>query len=571
MQTTKPRLQASDEYYNRQIANAQAALAASRSRTPEEYHKIETEPIQPTASNDQVEARKKTHRASLCSCQNRSREAYRDRQRRSRATPECCRGNRQSVSRVAETAVRTLPKPNQKRLTETHEANLKAREEAERASNARIVQNSEEQLSALSNAFENALPAGVHTAYENIQQATVAHYETLKNQARQRITDEDALNAELVSLDRQRNAALEDNHRTYLQRIASDAKALLGERTDAFQTASDDILHNWERTVSPILSVNSAKPTPRTRSETSKPTLRQHNRQMLASVESVLTELGFTAEQAAAIMKEILRTAEGESDSFADKVISAFKRLGKEADRETKQQNRQIERNYRELVGEIEHILSNITDFFIEITRGGDIEDAFKQLGERVAESFLDVFTREISENFAASLTNLATETDVAGAAANRGGGGAGAGGAIQAAGGLTSILSLITSPIALAAIIPAAVGAATYYIGRQVAGSGTDEPVNRQGRPIQEDPFSRRRRGESQAAYENRLQARSEAEAAIAERNTFFGNYDPRAPFGRAIQESGIFTGDTGYFAEAALRQTEVDPFGRVDLLGLG
>ena len=89
-------------------------------------------------------------------------------------------------------------------------------------------------------------------------------------------------------------------------------------------------------------------------------------------------------------------------------MISAFKRLGKEADRETKQQNRQIERNYRELVGEIEHILSNITDFFIEITRGGDIEDAFKQLGERVAESFLDVFTRDISENFAASLTNLA-------------------------------------------------------------------------------------------------------------------------------------------------------------------
>ena len=60
----------------------------------------------------------------------------------------------------------------------------------------------------------------------------------------------DALNAELVSLDRQRNATLEDNHRNYLQRIASDAKDLLSERTDAFKTASDDILHNWERTVS---------------------------------------------------------------------------------------------------------------------------------------------------------------------------------------------------------------------------------------------------------------------------------------------------------------------------------
>ena len=47
-------------------------------------------------------------------------------------------------------------------------------------------------------------------------------------------------------------------------------------------------------------------------------------------------------------------------------------------------------------------------------------------------------------------------------------------------------------------------------------------------------------------------------------------GIYDPRAPFGRAIQETGIFTGDTGYFAEAAVRQTEIDPFGRVDLPGL-
>ena len=171
-----------------------------------------------------------------------------------------------------------------------------------------------------------------------------------------------------------------------------------------------------------------------------------------------------------------------------------------------------------------------------------------------------------MSENLAASLTNLATETDVGGAAANRGGG---AGGAIQAAGGLTSILSLITSPVALAAIIPAAVGAATYYIGKQVAGDGTDEPVNRQGRPIGDDQ-SRRRRGESQAAYENRLRAREEAEAAIAERETFFGNYDPRAPFGRAIQETGIFTGDSGYFAESALRLTDVDLFGNIDLPSL-
>ena len=267
----------------------------------------------------------------------------------------------------------------QKRLTQIHQENLKQREEAERASNERVVKDSEERLSILSNAFENALPAGVDTAYENIQKATVAHYETLKNQARQRITDEDALNAELVSLDRQRNAALEDNHRGYLQRIASDAKDLLGERTDAFTSASDDILHNWERTVSDFeRQLREADTEDAIRAIEADFASGQKN--MLASLESVLTELGFTADETAEIMKEIFRTAEGESDSFADKVISAFKRLGKEADRETKQQNRQIERNYRELVGEIEHILSNITDFFIEITRGGDIEDAFQTI-----------------------------------------------------------------------------------------------------------------------------------------------------------------------------------------------
>ena len=114
----------------------------------------------------------------------------------------------------------------------------------------RIVKASEEQLSILANLFENSHTEGVNQAYQNIQRATIQHYETLKAQARQRITDEDALTAELVSLDRQRNAALEENHRDYLARIASDAKDLLGERTEAFQEASTDILHDWERTVS---------------------------------------------------------------------------------------------------------------------------------------------------------------------------------------------------------------------------------------------------------------------------------------------------------------------------------
>ena len=87
---------------------------------------------------------------------------------------------------------------------------------------------------------------------------------------------------------------------------------------------------------------------------------------------------------------------------------------------------------------------------------------------------------------------------------------------------------------------------------------------------PLSDDATPSRRRGESQSAYESRLRAREEAEAAIAERETFFGNYDPRAPFGSAIQESGIFTGDSGYFAEHALRLTDVDVFGNIDLPGL-
>ena len=554
-------IQASDAYYNRQIANAQAALASAEADS-DEYFKIETNLFK--LQRERAEARKKlTEQASKVGeteAERRVEIAEKEHERLRGAGEETARALEASEKRRTAAA-----EAEQKRLTEAHEANLKAREEAERASNERIVQNSQEQLSILQNTFENAVPESVDRSYENIQSATVAHYETLKNQARQRITDEDALNAELVSLDRQRNAALEDNHRTYLQRIASDAKNLLGERTDAFKTASDDILHNWERTVSEFeRQLREADTEDALRAiEADFETAQQS---MLASLQTVLTELGFTAEQAAEIMKEILRTAEGEADGFADKVISAFQRLGKAADRETKQQNRQIERNYRELVSEIEHILSNITDFFIEITRGGDIEDAFKQLGESVAESFLDVFTRDVSENLAASLSSIASETDVAGAAANRGGG---AGGAIQAAGGLSSILSLITSPIALAAIIPAAVGAATYYIGDKVGQTGVIDNPNRQGRPL-EDNESRRRRGESQSAYERRLQANADAETAEAERQTFFGNYDPRAPFGRAIQETGLFTGNTGYFAEHALRQTDVDIFGRVDLPGL-
>ena len=229
---------ASDAYYNKQIANAQAALSQAEANS-EEYQKIETDIF--NLQRQRQEARKKiTAEASAVArteAEKRIEIANEEKERLQQAGEETARALAASQKQQADAA-----EAEQKRLTQIHQENLKQREEAERASNERVVKDSEERLSILSNAFENAVPESVDRAYESIQKATVAHYETLKNQARQRITDEDALNAELVSLDRQRNAALEDNHRGYLQRIASDAKDLLGERTDAFTTASDDIL-----------------------------------------------------------------------------------------------------------------------------------------------------------------------------------------------------------------------------------------------------------------------------------------------------------------------------------------
>ena len=560
---------ASDEYYNRQIANAQAALSQAEADS-DEYQKIETNLF--NLRREQVEARKKlTEQANAVArteAEKRIQTANEEKERLQSAAEETARALAASQKKQADAA-----ESEQKRLTQVHQENLKEREEADRQSNERILKNSEEQLAILQNIFENSHTEGVNQAYQSIQNATIQHYETLKNQARQRITDEDALNAEFVSLDRQRNAALEENHRNYIQRIADDAKNLLGERTEAFKTASDDILHNWERTVSEFER--------QLREADTEDAIRQiesdfesGQQAMLTSLESVLTELGFTADETAEIMKSIFRTAEGEADSFADKIISAFKRLGKEADRETKRQNREIERNYRELVSQIENILSGVTDFFKQIARGVEAEDAFKDLGTRLADSFLEEFTTEVSKNLAAQLAGATSGVDISGLASAGTGASArtaGTSGGLLSAGtgGITGLLSLITSPVALAAIIPAAVGAATYYVGRQVAGDGTDEPVNRQGRPIGDDQ-PRQRRGESRTAYENRLRARAEAEAAIAERENFFGNYDPRAPFGHAIQETGVFTGDAGYFAESAVRLTEVDLFGNINLPGL-
>ena len=558
---------ASDEYYDRHIANAQEALSQAEANS-DEYFKIETDLF--NLQREQEAARKKlTEAASAVARTEADRRieiATEEKEQLQKAGEETARALAASQKQQTQAA-----EAEQKRLTEVHEDNLKAREEADRATNERILQNSEEQLSALSEAFENALPESVDTAYQNIQQATLHHYETLKDQARQRITDEDALTAEIISLDRQRNAELQENHRDFIKRIADDAKTLLGERTDAFKTASDDILHNWERTVSEFER--------QLREADTEDALRQiesdfeaGQQQMLASLEAVLTELGFTAEQAAEIMKDVYRTAEGEADSFADKVISAFKRLGKEADRETKKQNRDIEKSYRALVGEVESVLQGITDVFIQIAQGDSLEGAFRDLGERLGTSVLDTFNEIAADGITEALLGIAEEN--VGAAAGTGAAArtASTGGSLASIGSISSLTALITSPVVLAAIIPAAVGAATYYVGRQLV-DGTRVGTDRLGRDLDtldDERATRRRRGESQTAYENRLRTRGDAQAAIAERDTFFGNYDPRAPFGRAIQETGIFTGNSGYFAEATLRQTDVDIFGNIDLPGL-
>ena len=100
---------------------------------------------------------------------------------------------------------------------------------------------------------------------------------------------------------------------------------------------------------------------------------------MLASLESVIIELGFTAEQSAEIMKGLVRTAESESDTFADKVISAFKRLGKEIDRETKRQNRELEKSYRELINNIGDTIGQVGDLLGD-GLGGTLESVFSGL-----------------------------------------------------------------------------------------------------------------------------------------------------------------------------------------------
>ena len=97
---------------------------------------------------------------------------------------------------------------------------------------------------------------------------------------------------------------------------------------------------------------------------------------------------------------------------------------GREADRETKKQNREVERSYRELVKDIENVLGSITDFFFDIANDGDIEQAFRDLGSRLGNAVLNEFQQQLAGQIASTITSEVT----AGTAAGAGGTGAGAG-----------------------------------------------------------------------------------------------------------------------------------------------
>ena len=377
-------IQASDAYYNALIAGAERALAAEEAGS-EEAQQIETELFE--LRRERAQAREKLtsdaaeHGAAEAKRRVDAQAAEEERLlaieeesfRARRAQQEEDRAEAERIAKEKTQAAERL----QKEQTEVAEEEIKAREEAQTAANERVTQNSSEQLEIIKRQFENVLPEAVESSYQNIQAQTIAHYELLKNQARERITDEDELNSELLSLDRQRNAELGDNHRTYLQRLVNDAKTQLGERTEAFQEASGNILHNWDLTVSEFER--------RLRDADTEDALNEievefdeAQQEMLESLQTVLTELGFTAEQSAAIMTSFFQTAETESTGFADKVLRIFARLGEESERETEQQNREIEKAYQELVNNIQKTLGAIGNIFGQLD--GDAARFFEQL-----------------------------------------------------------------------------------------------------------------------------------------------------------------------------------------------
>ena len=139
-------------------------------------------------------------------------------------------------------------------------------------------------------------------------------------------------------------------------------------------------------------------------------------------------------------------------------------------------------------------VLDQVPGFLIDIAQDdADITEAFGELGDRIGQSLIGELSGTLTDQLGAVITDAIAGAD---------GAGAGAGGLGGASAG---IVSLLTSPVALAAIVPAAVFFATKYIGDQFGQTGTIDDPNRQGRPSQDDPL--RRRGESQAAYEARIE----------------------------------------------------------------
>ena len=159
---------ASDAYYNRQITNLQTLLAEQKEGS-EEYNKTETQIFERQRQREQARQTLRTAatRQGESESKRRIEIIEKENEELRAAGEETARALEASEKRRTAAA-----EQEQKRLTQVHAQNLKDREAAERASNQRSVQDSEERLSVLQNAFENVLPESVGRAYKNIQQAT---------------------------------------------------------------------------------------------------------------------------------------------------------------------------------------------------------------------------------------------------------------------------------------------------------------------------------------------------------------------------------------------------------------
>ena len=178
-------------------------------------------------------------------------------------------------------------------------------------------------------------------------------------------------------------------------------------------------------------------------------------------------------------IEKVERAVESTTRSVDD-LLNSVERVPKELDDVGDSADR-AERGIVDLDRAFGNLGSNIIDFVADLAGGGGIEDAFADLGLSVADAFVNEFEGVLNERLASTIADALGD----GAGAGAGAGGLGGGGA--AAG----IVSLLTSPVALAAIVPAAVFFATKYIGDQFGQVGTIDDPNRQGRPSQDVTLS--------------------------------------------------------------------------------